>query len=189
MEPKRIVIDGKTYTSVQEMPPDVRQQYEQAMGSLRNQTANRIPDVLEDNNILADRNRNGIPDVVENTPGESIVANTMKILFDGKEFDRLEDLPPEARAKYEQAIGKLDVNRNGMPDFLEGMIRVQSSAPPVSTGFGTESSATLPRTPMSIESPTITPDTPNPWLLGLLAALILFLCLVSAVAGWYFLLR
>ena len=31
MNPKIIVIDGKTYHSVEEMPPDIRQKYEQAM--------------------------------------------------------------------------------------------------------------------------------------------------------------
>ena len=33
MNPKLIVIDGKTYNSVDEMPEDIRKQYEQAMSS------------------------------------------------------------------------------------------------------------------------------------------------------------
>ncbi len=35
MNPKTIVIDGKSYGSVSEMPPDVRAKYEQAMSSLQ----------------------------------------------------------------------------------------------------------------------------------------------------------
>ena len=43
MNPKVIVIDGKTYNSVNEMPADVRQQYEQAMRSLGDANNNRVP--------------------------------------------------------------------------------------------------------------------------------------------------
>ena len=186
MNPKLIVIDGKTYKSVDEMPPDVRQQYELAMRSLKDQDGNRIPNLFEQNIVLADKNRNGIPDIIENTPGERIFANAMKIVVDGQEFDNIDDLPPEIRAKYERAMGTLDLNRNGMPDFLEGMIKVQPNLTPTSTSFGTEQSSPISRTPVPIESPTITPDTSNGWMLGLLAASILFLCLLGAIGGWYF---
>lgn len=178
MNPKLIVIDGSTYNSVDEMPEDVRRLYEQAMSSLKEQ----------DGNLLADQNRNGIPDRMENTSGAHIVRNTIKVLMDGKEFDSLDDMPPDARAKYEQAMGMLDANKNGMPDFLEGMIKVQSDATPVSAGFDAQP-ASITRSPMSIESPTITPDTTNGWMLGLLAAFILLVCALGAVGLWYFFLR
>ena len=44
----RIKVNGKTYKSVDEMPPDVRRQYEQAMQTM-----------------MADRDRNGVPDILE----------------------------------------------------------------------------------------------------------------------------
>jgi hypothetical protein len=47
MNPKVIVIDGKTYHSVEEMPADVREKYEQAMRSLGDANNNQIPDVFE----------------------------------------------------------------------------------------------------------------------------------------------
>src|SRR5688572_278600 len=122
MNPKMIVIDGKTYNSVEDMPPDIRQKYEQAMKSLGDANNNQIPDVFETMNIFADKNKDGIPDVLENLVASHATVNTMKIIVDGKEFDGLENLPPEARAKYEQAMGKLDANRNGVPDFAEGMM-------------------------------------------------------------------
>ncbi|HSJ88061.1 MAG TPA: hypothetical protein VK909_12685 [Anaerolineales bacterium] len=189
MNPKVIVIDGKTYKSVSEMPEDVRRHYEEAMRSLKDQNGNSVPDVFEQNNLLVDQNKNGVPDIVENTPGERIFTSAMKILIDGREFNSINDLPPEARAKYEQAMGALDANRNGMPDFLEGMIRAQPDSTPVAASFATQSPPAIPRTPMPMDAPTITPDTSNGWMLGLLAALILFLCLAGAVGGWYFFLR
>lgn len=188
MNPKLIVIDGKTYKSVDEMPEDVRRQYEQAMRSFKDQNANRVPDVFENNNVLADKNRNGIPDVMENTAGAPIIASTMKVLVDGREFNSLDDLPPEARAKYEQAMGALDANRNGIPDFMEGMMNVQQSAAPVSTSFGTQTPRPA-RTPIASVSPTITPDTSNGWLLALLGAALLFFCAAAAVGIWYFFIR
>jgi hypothetical protein len=184
MNPKVIVIDGKTYHSVNGMPPDVRQKYEQAMRSLGDANDNRIPDAFETVNMLADKNRDGIPDVLENIATGSAVVNSMKIVVDGKEFNGPENLPPEARARYEEAMGKLDTNRNGIPDFTEGMLNTVSAKP--SSSFAAET----PRrsTPMAA-SPTITPDTSNGWMLVLAGLFILILCLIGAGAVWYFFLR
>src|SRR5512133_2631068 len=112
MNPKRIVIDGKAYSSVDEMPEDVRKQYEQAMSSLRDQSGTNIADVL------ADKNKNGIPDIIENSASAPIVKSTIKVVVNGKEFNSLQDLPPDVRAKYEKAMGTLDANHNGIPDFV-----------------------------------------------------------------------
>ena len=169
MNPRVIVIDGKTYNSVNEMPEDVRRQYEQAMSSLKDQNGNRVPDI------------------VENTAGASVVGNAIRILVDGKEFNRIEDLPPEARAKYETAMGALDANRNGTPDFVEGMMTVGQAASPVSTSVGTDSPRPS-RTPLPV-SPTITPDTSNGWMLVLLGLFILLVCAATAAGIWYFFLR
>lgn len=189
MNPKRIVIDGKTYNSVDEMPEDVRRRYEQAMSSLKDQNGNHIPDILESSNMLADQNRDGVPDILENTSGANLIRKSIKVLADGKEYNSLDDLPPEARAKYEQAMRMIDKDGNGMPDFLEGMVRVQSDTTSASTSFGTPPPTPVSRAPKPIESPTITPDTTNGWMLGLLVAMILFVCALGAVGVWYFFLR
>ena len=53
-----ITVNGRTYASVDEMPPDVRRQYEQVMS------------------LMADRNNNGVPDILEGRPpGESTVVS------------------------------------------------------------------------------------------------------------------
>src|SRR5262245_59829605 len=120
MNPKVIVIDGKTYHSLEEMPPDVRQKYEQALQALADANGNQIPDALE--NMLLDKDQNGVPDLLENLGMGKHVTSNIKITVNGKEFQGIEDLPPEARAKYEAAMSKLDANKNGIPDFVESMI-------------------------------------------------------------------
>jgi hypothetical protein len=189
MKPRLIVIDGKTYNSVNEMPADVRQKYEQAMSTFKDQDGNRIPDSIENNNMLADNDRNGIPDIMENTPGAPIIANAIKVLVDGKAFNSLDELPPEARAKYEQAMGALDANRNGIPDFVEGMMAgTEQQEDHASRHSESHTTHHAPRQPMPY-TPTIEPDRSNGWLLALLAGLLLFLCAAAGAVVWYFFLR
>jgi hypothetical protein len=186
MNPKIIVIDGKTYKSVEEMPPDVRQKYERAMQSLGDANGNRIPDAFETANILGDQDKNGIPDILENLVAGQAVVNSMKIIVDGKEFNGIENLPPEARARYEAAMGKLDANQNGIPDFVEGMIKTTNQTSSSSTSFAAET----PRSSTSLlASPTIAPDTSNGLMLALAGLFIFLVCVVAAGAVWYFFLR
>ena len=186
MKPRLIVIDGKTYTSVNEMPADVRLQYEQAMSSFKDQDQNRIPDSIESGNLPGDNNRNGLPDVFENAFSSGNLMSSMKVIMDGKEVNSPNDLPPDARARYDRAMSGLDVNKNGLPDFMEGMMGTQQQASSVSTSFE------APRPPRSQPinaSPTVTPDTSNGWMLALLAMIFLMVCAVGAVGIWYFFFR
>jgi hypothetical protein len=186
MNPKVIVIDGKTYHNVQEMPPEIRQKYEQAMRSLGDANQNQIPDAFETMNIFADKDQDGLPDVLENLAASHATVNTMKIIVDGKEFDGLEHLPPEARARYEEAMGKLDSNRNGIPDFVEGM--TQASGQNVMSVSSSAMDAPRRAAPLSA-SPTITPDTSNGFMLVLAGLFVFLLCVAGAGAVWYFFLR
>ncbi len=196
MNPKLIVIDGKTYHSIDEMPPDIRQKYEQAMRSLGDANDNQIPDTFETMNIFADKNKNGVPDVLDNLVAGNAVVNSMKIVVDGKEVNGLENLPPEYRARYQEAMNKLDANRNGIPDFAEGMMtNATNQSANIATSFGMET-PTRSSTPFDYAqdkplpvSPTITPDTSNGWALALAALFILLLCAVGAAGVWYFFLR
>lgn len=67
MSSKLILIDGKTYDSIDEMPEDVRQQYEETMSTLKDDNKNHVPDAFENLNIFADKDRDGIPDTFEIT--------------------------------------------------------------------------------------------------------------------------
>src|SRR5512138_65412 len=197
MNSKFIVIDGKTYRGVEEMPPDIRQKYEQAMRTLEDANGNQIPDAFESMNIFADRNKDGVPDILENFSAANTVVNSTKIIVDGKEFNSVENLPPEARAKYEEAMGKLDANRNGIPDFIEGMIKPTNQTANISTSFGEEaprstspgyaSSAGHDKAP-PIDS-VITPDVSNGWTLALAGVFVLLLGAAGIAGVWYYFLR
>jgi len=190
MNHKFIVIDGKTYNSVDEMPPDIRQKYEQAMSTFKDKNQNNIPDGFEHMNILAEKNNNGIPDIFENMSAASVVSNAMKFIVNGQEFNNLEDLPPEARARYEQAMGNLDKNQNGMPDILEGMMTISNpSTFNVQSAPLTPSPRPASRKPIPVNS-TIEPESSGGWMLALTGIILVGLCLVIAAAGvWYFIYR
>lgn len=170
MNPKLIVIDGKTYNNVSEMPPDVRARYEQAMRGLE------------------DVNRDGTPDVFTAAAPVPVMSSGMKFVVDGREYNSIEDLPPEARAKYEQAMGILDKNQNGMPDFLEGMLGKALQTPAQPGAPAAPSPRPAPSIPQTA-SPTISPDTSSGWTLVLLGGFLLFLCAAGAAGVWYFFLR
>lgn len=194
MNPKIIVIDGKTYHSVDEMPADIRQKYEEAMQALGDANGNQIPDAFETMNILGDKDKNGVPDVLENLVAGQATVNSMKIVVDGKELNGIENLPPDVRARYEEAMGQLDANRNGIPDFVEGMMNSTNQNANVSAGFGVDTSVRAPdvarkqATALPV-NPTITPDTSSGWMLVLAGLFVFILCASALAAGWYFFLR
>jgi len=185
MKPKLIVIDGKTYNSVDEMPEDVRRNYESAMSQLGDKDKNGVPDVFENLTNLADQNKNGMPDSIEGMIS-NVISSTTKVIANGKEYNSLDELPPDIRAKYEQAMGSLDTNRNGMPDLLEGMINTSSVVSATEHSYATPT----PRAPVPISSnPTIEPESTNGWMLALLGIMLLGVCLFGAIGVWYFFLR
>jgi hypothetical protein len=199
MNPKVIVIDGKTYHSVEEMPEDIREKYQQAMRSVGDANNNQIPEAFETLNILADQDQDGVPDVLENLTASHAIVSSMtlapcglsrtragEIVIDGKQDDGLENLPPEARARYEEAMGKLDANRNGIPDVVEGMFQTSNQTANSSVSVGVDAPRRSAHLPVS---PTITPDTSNGWMLVLAGLLLLGLCVFSAAGVWYFFLR
>jgi hypothetical protein len=197
MNAKIIVIDGKTYHSVDEMPPDIRQKYELAMRLLGNVEEDPISGVVESQDILADRNRNGVPDMLENIVAANAVVDGMKIVIDGREFNGIGDLSPQERARYDEALRKLDKNRNGIPDFVEGML--QQQVPNLSTTYEGESTArfTATETPSATTShaqplpvsPMVEPEASSGWSILLAGLFLLLLCAAGAIGVWYYFLR
>jgi hypothetical protein len=191
MNQRLIVIDGKTYNDINDMPPDVRALYEEAR---RNASRNGAPDPLASLDPFADRNNSGAPDIFDSlaniTGGNPTVVNTTKILVNGQAFDSLDQLPPELRAKYEQAMSGMDANRNGIPDFVEGMLNLPAQptqAEPAQPTFTAGTNAPRRSQPLPASS-TIEPESSGNWTL-IIAGVILFgLCLLLVAGGvWYFL--
>ncbi len=106
--PTIINFNGTNYNNLDDMPADVRRQYEQAMGA------------------FADNNQDGMPDMLEGLvkPGTAmpLVQGQATIMYDGQMYHGLDQLPPEARAKYEKFQAQFDANGNGLPDALEGFL-------------------------------------------------------------------
>ena len=51
-----------------------------------------------------------------------------KIIFNGKDYSSLDEMPPEARQAYEQMMNVLaDRNQDGMPDLFEGLASLQNT--------------------------------------------------------------
>jgi hypothetical protein len=93
----KIVVNGREYSSPDQMPPDVRAGYEQAMS------------------VLADKNGNGIPDILEMqldpaklsaamsgaSPGTTVITG-QKFVINGREYDSVEQMPQSDKRHYEQ---------------------------------------------------------------------------------------
>jgi phage-related protein len=206
MRSRRIVINGKTYNNVDELPEDLRQKYEEAMRKL-DQNQNGIPDILEGGNLFTDQDQNGTPDAFEalaSLTGNPKILNAAKILANGQVYDNLDQLPPEVRAKYEQSMSKMDTNHNGIPDFMEARMnqsqQSQSSSSMMEDAIGrqanpnpfpipTPSPASASRNPIPA-SPTIEPESTGNWIAAIAGIAMIGFCLLLAAAGvWYFFLR
>jgi hypothetical protein len=197
MNQRLIVIDGQTYRSVDEMPPDIRAKYEEAMRGL-DKDRNGMPDMLDGTNPFEDKNKDGMPDSFEELAAlqgsGSSVMSSAKILVNGQVYEGLDQLPPEVRAKYEEAMGAMDKNRNGIPDFVEGMFNMpaqtmNTAAQDASSSLGTSTPRPASRNP-AISTSTIEPESSGGWMLALAGIALVGLCLVAAAAGvWYFFLR
>ena len=87
----QITINGKTYTSVEEMPPDVRKQYEDAIAKLN-----------------TDANNNGIPDFAEQ-PGKGFVSYTQH------NVELTDDrLPPLMQQHVRDIVNQVPIDRGGI---------------------------------------------------------------------------
>jgi hypothetical protein len=85
-----IIFNGKTYNSIEEMPPDMRQAYEQVA------------------HMLVDKNGNGIPDFLEGDMVKNIMSVvTGSINFNGHTYDNVKDLPLDVQTQVQGAFQKL----------------------------------------------------------------------------------
>lgn len=190
MNQKRIVIDGKVYNSVDEMPEEIRQKYLAAMSKL-DKNNNGTLDMLENMNALfEDKNQDGMPDAFDNLV--SNVVTTTQIVADGKEYNGMDNLPPEVRAKLSQAMGKLDANQNGIPDFLENAANTPNQTTNVTSSFGMETPPQTRSIPVSSSqgASAIEPEPASSgWMIALAGLFIFMICVAAAFAAWYFILR
>lgn len=106
MKSKLIIIDGRTYNSMDEMPPDIRAQYEEALRNARRDHQS----MLDLGNIdpfaapTGEGRSEAFGNIVTVQGSSADMMNVAKFIVNGQTYDSLDQLPPEARAKYEQAM-------------------------------------------------------------------------------------
>lgn len=112
------VVNGVTYSGLEEMPPEVRAQFRSM------------------SNFSDDKDKDGMPDILDNMSGKPMAMQSGTILFDGKTYHSVDEMPSEGRAAYEKALGpRKDENKDGMPDVMETTFENMPAmtATPVST--------------------------------------------------------
>ncbi|MBL8051185.1 MAG: hypothetical protein JNM46_08185 [Anaerolineales bacterium] len=87
-----IVFNGKSYNSVEEMPLEARQAYEQIANMLVDKNGNGIPDFLEG-------------DIVKNI--SSFYTAAKSINYNGAVYSNINELPPDVQAKVQSAFTKV----------------------------------------------------------------------------------
>ncbi|MEZ0396882.1 MAG: hypothetical protein ABWK53_10710 [Anaerolineales bacterium] len=167
-----IIFNGKSYSSVDEMPPEVRRAYEQVV------------------NLFADKNRDGLPDILEGAIREgeahvqsvSINSDGKQVIVDGKAYSSIEEMPAEVRQKYERAIGEIGqmlkgTNQDHVPDIFAGAPPDQS-IPPGLQSMPKPATGAIRSIVTESTSPVVTDVTPKVWPLLLIGGVIAVLVVV-----------
>jgi hypothetical protein len=169
-----VSFNGKTYNSLEEMPADQRAAYERVMA------------------FLKDENHNGIPDMFEGDAIQKMVklAANSRVVINGQEMKSLDSLPPEARAKFDQAMQRLSQLGISLPtgQQMPGILSQpagQSATPQIAPA-----EPAFPQSPSIIQSSpsAISEETGSRTGVLLLAVLgVVLLCALAAAAGYLFL--
>lgn len=88
-----IIFNGKTYNSLEEMPPEARQAYEQVAGALVDKNGNGIPDFLEG-------------DIISNI--SNIYKSASQFTVNGTTYNNINELPADARQRVQGAFEKMN---------------------------------------------------------------------------------
>ena len=157
-----IMFNGKTYTSVEEMPDVEKRAY------------------LEMMDMFTDKNNNGIPDFLEG----DMVKNVMRMhslhagTVDGN-YKSLDELPPDLRLKVEDAFQKLS-----QMGILTGFSSSSQSVMQTSSQPMAESKPYTP--PGYNPTPTIQEDKGASPLMWILIGAVLMLCIAGAAVALVF---
>jgi len=148
-----ITFNGKTYESVDDMPPDVRREYEDAMRLL--------------NKAKAELSEGG--GEVSKTEVKTSVSTRIEI--DGKEYSSPDEMPPDVRERYESLMSDMaKIAQSMMPTELA------TSAAPKSEAALFASVETASAPPLQSSSPVIKEEGTS---IGLLVAAVVVLLLLA----------
>ena len=97
---KTIFINGVTYRSYGEIPPEVRHQLQGMLSKFADRDLNGIPDIFEDEEL-----------------GHFVFSSGSRIILNDKEYNSVKQLPPFARKAFEQVMVQAVTGRDGMPGY------------------------------------------------------------------------
>jgi hypothetical protein len=110
----RITVNGVEYRNVEEMPPDVRRQYDRAMQMLADQDGNGVPDILEG------KVTSGAGGATK--PVSVVTHASSRIVLNGKQYKSWDDVPPQVRALLNQPEGvAVRIQRDNHPGQKPGI--------------------------------------------------------------------
>jgi len=101
----KIVFNGTEYDGVENMPPDVRRAYETALESLGKAGGETLASLLKD----------GSGGGAGGAGGARIKATFREIVVNGKKYDSLDEMPPDIRQSYEEAMASLAPDESAAP--------------------------------------------------------------------------
>ena len=155
-----INFNGKSYSSLEEMPAAERMMYDQIMSVFKDEDKNGVPDIFEG-------------DIVKNVTNFA----TTSYVVDGRSVQSLEHLPLEVRSNVAQAFEKMKSMGLISGDMPNISVSSQSQA---------DSAAIRPSPPLMQPEPVHSEVSSSRGLLVILGVIILVLC---AGAAAYLLLR
>jgi hypothetical protein len=88
-----ITVNGQEYSSIDQMPPEVRQEYERAMSFLADHHGDGIPDLLEHARKANVGAATSTPAIADKSKSFSTVIQSTRYVVNGRQYDRLEDVP------------------------------------------------------------------------------------------------
>ena len=178
---KKIVINGKEYASPEEVPPELRQVYEQALVrqgnspqvhistsskfTINGQTYNSVDEMPEEARKLyesmmsrVDKNQDGIPDVLQNGQLASLGAEPSAPLAGGP----AQNAPVEMSAAFQNMQNRIDA----MPPearqiFQKVMSRVDKNQDGIPDALQMDQQASLGTEPAAPLTPGPVQDTPE----------------------------
>jgi hypothetical protein len=138
-----IVYLGKKYHRLEDMPPEARQAYEQAMSLLADRDGNGMPDIFD---AVHPQGSAEAPMEIETT--QTTVGSVLtSIEINGQTYTSVQDMPPEVRQAYEQAMAQLSAHQEVLTAFAQlGEPQSDGTAPttPRPSPASQRSSAPLP---------------------------------------------
>ena len=145
----QIIFNGKNYNSLEEMPANERQAFEQMQ------------------QIFVDANGNGIPDFMEGDMFRKVMAaTTSNVAYQGQVYSNLDELPSDVREKVQKSLNTL--KNLGLVADVPNIQGAPTNAPP------SFEPAFQPSKPLLQPEPTIQEVGGNRWMLiiGFLAGLL-----------------